>query len=84
MIDHTWAKGRRRKLRVTIGRETHEALVSDGSFAVESGQLAFAPGSSGWETDDGQRLFWMELFLRGGSACERFGRPAVGAEISLD
>ena len=31
----------------------------------------------------GAPMRWMELFLRGGSAWEAFGRPAIGAEINL-
>jgi hypothetical protein len=27
---------------------------------------------------------WMELFLRGGSAWEAFGRPSIGTEIRVD
>jgi len=45
-----------------------EAIASDGSFAVEPGQLALAPGSSGWTNPQGEETRWMELFLRSGSA----------------
>lgn len=41
-------------LGVRIGTVEHEAVLSDGSFAVESGQLAVAPGSSGWPLPAGQ------------------------------
>jgi hypothetical protein len=65
-------------VRVNIGGVEREASASDGSFEVGEGELAFAPGSSGWgETR------WMELFLRGGSAWEAFGQPAVGADIAV-
>jgi S-adenosyl-l-methionine hydroxide adenosyltransferase len=70
------------KVRVRIGDVEREAVASDGSFAVEPGQLAFAPGSSGWPGTSGE-VRWMELFLRGGNAWEAFGRPGVGAEIDL-
>jgi hypothetical protein len=70
-------------LRVRIGAVECEAVLSDGSFAVESGQLAFAPGSSGWRLPSGHETRWMEIFLRGGNAWEAFGRPPVGASISL-
>jgi hypothetical protein len=53
----------------------------DLAFAVEQGQLAFAPGSSGWKNGQGRETRWMELFLRGGSAWEAFDRPAVGGTI---
>lgn len=69
--------------RVRIGDAQVEARVSDGSFEVEEGNLAFAPGSSGW-TVEGRETAWIELFLRGGSAWEEFGRPPVGSGIELE
>jgi hypothetical protein len=70
-------------LRVRIGEVEHTATASDGTFEVEQGQLAFAPGSSGWETETGGQTRWMELFLRGGNAWEAFGRPPVDASIEI-
>ena len=72
------------EMRVRIGHREREALMSDGSFAVQPGQLAFAPGSSGWPLADGRQTRWMELFLRGANAWEAFGKPAVGAAIEID
>ncbi len=72
------------RVRVRIGQTEHEAVASDGSFAVQTGELAFAPGSSGWRSSDGAETVWMELFLRGGNAWEHFGRPDIGSEIVLD
>lgn len=69
--------------RLRIGKVEQQAVVGDGSFAVEEGQLAFAPGSSGWETTQGERVRWMELFLRGGNAWEIFGRPEIGSLIEI-
>lgn len=71
------------QVRVRIGDAEQQAAASDGSFAVEHGQLAFAPGSSGWTNKGGEETRWMELFLRGGSAHEMFKRPAIGAQIKL-
>lgn len=68
---------------VRIGDTEQEVIASDGSFAVEPGQLAFAPGSSGWTNTQGEETCWMELFLRSGSAWELFGRPSVGAQIQI-
>jgi hypothetical protein len=62
---------------------TLEAIVSDGSFAVEPRQLAFAPGSSGWSVNGGHEVRWMELFLRGGNAWDAFGRPSIGMPIEI-
>ncbi len=70
-------------IRVRIGDRELEAVASDGTFEVEQGQLAFAPGSSGWRGANGEQTLWMELFLRGGSAWEAFGRPPVGADIDM-
>jgi hypothetical protein len=71
-------------IRVRIGETEREATVSDGAFEVKEGALAFAPGSSGWPGADGREVRWMELFLRGGSAWEAFGRPGVGARLEID
>jgi S-adenosylmethionine hydrolase len=70
-------------IRVRIGRIEREAIASDGSFAVEPGRLAFAPGSSGWRHPQDGETRWMELFLRGGSAWEEFHRPAVGDPVEI-
>jgi S-adenosyl-l-methionine hydroxide adenosyltransferase len=72
-----------RSVRVHIGDVTLDAIVSDGSFAVQPRQLAFAPGSSGWRSSGGSVVRWMELFLRGGNAWESFGHPRIGAHIEI-
>lgn len=69
------------KIVIRIGDIVSDAIYSDGSFRVSEGTLAFAPGSSGWIGPDGQPLRWMELFLRGGSAWARFGKPRVNQQI---
>ena len=69
---------------VRIGDEELTATASDGSFGVEEGELAFAPGSSGWRNGRGEETVWMELFLRGGSAWEEFGCPPLGSEIGFE
>jgi hypothetical protein len=71
------------QVRLQIGEKEQNAIASDGSFAVESGQLAFAPGSSGWANAQGGQTRWMEVFLRGGNAWESFGRPAIGTPIQM-
>ncbi|MBD2248467.1 hypothetical protein [Nostoc sp. FACHB-888] len=50
---------------------------------VETGQLAFAPGSSGWTNAQAEQMHWMEVFLRGGNAWESFNRPAIGTHINI-
>src|ERR687895_1932794 len=47
-------------VRVGIGDVEREAHVSDGSFEVEEGKLALAPGSSGWTDAAGEDTVWME------------------------
>lgn len=71
------------KIVIRIGDIVSDAVYSDGSFRVPEGTLAFAPGSSGWATPSGDSLRWMELFLRGGNAWERFGRPKVNQTVTL-
>ncbi|MBD1837547.1 SAM-dependent chlorinase/fluorinase [Coleofasciculus sp. FACHB-64] len=73
----------RANIRLRIGDIEQEATMSDGSFAVEPGQLAFAPGSSGWKNAQGEETRWIELFLRGGNAWESFKRPSVGTQIEI-
>ncbi|MBO3461111.1 SAM-dependent chlorinase/fluorinase [Aetokthonos hydrillicola Thurmond2011] len=72
------------KVVIRVGDVVSDAIYSDGSFKVPEGTLAFAPGSSGWSvSNDAQPIRWMELFLRGGSAWERFGRPRVNQLVSF-
>lgn len=70
------------KVTVRVGDVVSDAIYSDGSFRVPEGTLAFAPGSSGWLRKDGQKVIWMELFLRGGNAWERFGKPKINQTVS--
>jgi S-adenosylmethionine hydrolase len=70
-------------VRVHVGQVELEATASDGSFEVEEGELAFAPGSSGWKEPDGAEILWIELFLRGGSAREAFSNPPIGASVEV-
>lgn len=71
------------KAVIRVGDVVSDAVYSDGSFKVPEGTLAFAPGSSGWSMADGSKsVRWMELFLRGGSAWERFSRPRVNQLIT--
>jgi S-adenosylmethionine hydrolase len=71
------------KVIVQVGDVVSDAVYSDGSFRVPEGTLAFAPGSSGWTWQDGKTsVRWMELFLRGGSAWRRFGKPRVNQVVT--
>ncbi len=71
------------RVRVRVGPVTGWAVVSDGAFAVPAGETAFAPGSSGWRTRDGEERRFYELFARGRSAAELFGQPAAGTRVEV-
>lgn len=71
------------RVLVRIGETEQTATMSDGTFAVEHGQMSFAPGSSGWKNAQGAETRWMELFLRGGNAWQSFGRPLINSEINI-
>ncbi len=65
------------RVKVIVGDKRRYATVTNGSFSVPEGEIAFAPGSSGYESP-----FW-ELFKRGGSAVQEFGNPATGTRIEI-
>ena len=72
------------RVRVRIGGAAVEAVVTDGVFTVPAGEVSFAPGSSGWATaGGGRRTFW-EVFARGASAADLFGRPPAGTPVEVD
>ncbi len=65
------------RVKVMVGDKRRYATVTNGSFSVPEGEIAFAPGSSGYESP-----FW-ELFKRGGSAVQEFGNPPTGSRIEI-
>jgi hypothetical protein len=69
-------------IRLRVNEREQKATVSDGAFGVGHGELAFAPGSSGWPLQSGT-VRWVEIFLRGGSAWELFKQPPVGSSIII-
>ena len=72
------------RVLIRIGHAMTSAIVSDGTFSVPEGEVAFAPGSSGWLRRDGTRRTLFELFLRGGSAAGRLGHPAPGTPVLVN
>lgn len=64
------------RVSVTIAGKTQHAWIKEAGFAVPQGDLALSIGSSGWQ---GRR--YRELFLRGGSAWDLFGRPPPESEV---
>jgi hypothetical protein len=72
------------RVLVRIGDVSATAIVTDGTFAVADGELALAPGSSGWTTRDRRHRRFLELFLRGGNAAQRFAHPASGTPVLIE
>ena len=59
------------KVVIDLNGKRHEATFTDGSFNIHDGQVAFAPGSTGHDDK------FMEIFFRGASAHDLFGRPRI-------
>lgn len=71
-------------LRVEVGETGRPGRLVEGSFAVAEGELAVAPGSSGYLGAAGtEPTRWVELFLRGGNAAEALGGPRPGDPVRL-
>ena len=66
------------KIRVVINHIFQTGIYANGNFSVKSGDLAFAPGSSG-----GKNSF-MEIFLRSGNASLYFGNPPVETKVKIE
>ncbi len=66
-----------KRIAIRINGVRRSARVAGGSFQVEEGDIAFAPGSSGRE-----RPFW-EVFQRSGSAWQTYGEPLAGAPLEV-
>ncbi len=71
------------RVKVRIGDVEREAIISDGTFSVAPGELSLAPGSSGWPDGKGEKIRWLELFLRSGNACEHCGHPEPGSPVAI-
>lgn len=65
------------KLLIKLNNRRHQVTFSDGVFNIMEGETAFSPGSSGYDDR------FMEIFVRGGSAYEHFGRPHVEQEFEI-
>lgn len=66
------------RIRVVINHIYQTGYYANGNFSVKSGDLAFAPGSSG-----GGNPF-MEVFLRAGNAWRAFNNPPVETKIKIE
>jgi hypothetical protein len=65
------------RVSVIINDVEMAATVAAGSFNVQEGDIALAPGSSGHD-----RKYW-EVFQRGGSAWATYRKPRPGAKIAI-
>ena len=65
------------KIKIQINATILTAIFTDGSFSVQDGELAFAPGSSGFNNP------FMEIFLRGGNAFLAFRKPVIESQIKF-
>lgn len=71
------------RVELGVGGARVQAMVSDGTFAVDAGETSFAPGSSGWRSRSGTGLRFYEIFTRGGNAAELLGRPPAGTPVEV-
>jgi hypothetical protein len=70
---------------VRIGDVSAQARVAaDRDCTVGEGELAITTGPAGWPTRAGGRRTFVELFVGGGSAADRFARPRGGTEIRFE
>ncbi len=65
------------KIAISCNGLTHEGVISDETYKVKDGEFSFAPGSTG-----GNDRF-MEIWVRGGSAWDAFGKPHIETEFSI-
>ncbi|CAN5174768.1 SAM-dependent chlorinase/fluorinase [soil metagenome] len=65
------------KLTISMNNISHEGVFTDGTFNVQDGELAFAPGSSGHDDK------CMEIFYRGGNAAKLFNNVTVETSFTL-
>jgi len=66
------------KIRVVINHIYQSGYYANGNFSVKSGDLAFAPGSSGGDNP------FMEVFLRSGNAWRSFNNPPVETKLKIE
>jgi hypothetical protein len=71
-----------KKVRIAINGVIWTGIVADGSFSVSHGELAFSPGSSGYD-DPFMEIFLRRHILRDVSASDVFNHPVNGSEISI-
>jgi len=65
------------RLKITINDVVQTVYYCNEAFAIREKQIAYAPGSSG------KHDRFMEIFMRAGSAWEKFGRPQAEEKITI-
>jgi S-adenosylmethionine hydrolase len=66
-----------KKIKITVNNITKTGVVADETYKVKDGDVSFAPGSTGG-TDR-----FMEIWVRGGSAWDAFGKPKVEEQFNI-
>lgn len=66
------------KIRMVINHIYQTGIYANGNFEVKSGDMAFAPGSSGGADP------FMEIFLRSGNASRQFLNPPVETKFRIE
>ncbi len=66
------------KVKITVNGISKEGVVSDETYKVQDGDVSFAPGSTGGDDR------FMEIWVRGESAWEAFGKPKVETEFKVE
>lgn len=70
------------KVLIEINGVIWTGIVSDGTFSVNHGELAFSPGSSGYE-DPFMEIFLRRHIVKDVSASDVFNHPVNGSEIKI-
>lgn len=70
------------KVRIEINGVIWTGIVADGSFSVSHGELAFSPGSSGYD-DPFMEIFLRRHIVKDVSASDVFNHPVNGSEIKI-
>ncbi len=76
------AKLNGRHVTLDVNGRAMAARVADGIFGVADGEFCFSKGSSGWTLQDGRKIEFSEVVMRGGNAARAFGKPPGGIEIA--
>lgn len=70
------------KVRIEINGVIWTGIMAEGSFGVNHGELAFAPGSSGYD-DPFMEIFLRRHIVRDVSAFDVFNQPKCGDHVSI-